>query len=85
MHIVSPTQLVRIIKNVFSGCYGKVNENITHAIIQTEKPGIFNVMVTGVRKDPGAVKYSATENIDEPIASEDIPLTQTVILKGCNC
>jgi len=72
-------------ENVFSGCYGKVNENLTHAIIQTEKPGIFNVMVTGVRKDPGAVKYSATENIDEPIAPEDIPPSQTVILKGCNC
>ena len=72
-------------ENVFSGCYGKVNENLTHAIIQTEKPGIFNVMVTGVRKDPNVVKYSATENIDEPIAPEDIPPSQTVIAKGCNC
>ena len=69
-------------ENVFSGCYGKVNENLTHAIIQTEKPGIFNVLVTGVRKDPGAVKYSATENIDEPIAPENIPPSQTVITKG---
>ena len=64
-------------ENVFSTCYGTVNENLTHAIIQTEKPGIFNVMVTGVRKDPDAVKYSASENIDEPIAPKDIPSSQT--------
>jgi len=71
-------------ENVFSGCYGKVNDNLTHAIIQTENPGIFNVMVTGVRKDPGAVKYSSTENIDDPIAPEYIPPSQTVIGCGSN-
>ena len=69
-------------ENVFSTCYGTVNENLTHAIIQTEKPGIFNVMVTGVRKDPGAVKYSASESIDEPIAPKDIPSSQTSRIKG---
>ena len=60
-------------ENVFSECYGKVNEALTHAVIQTEKPGVFNVMVTGVRKDPKAVAYSSTEYIDEPIANDDIP------------
>ena len=40
-------------------------------------------MVTGVRKDPGAVKYSATENIDDPILPENIPPSQTVIASGC--
>ena len=69
-------------ENVFSTCYGTVNEDLTHAIIQTEKPGIFNVMVTGVRKDPDAVKYSASENIDEPIAPKDIPSSQTSRIKG---
>jgi len=54
-------------ENVFSACYGKMNDTLTHAVIQTEKPGIFNVLVTGVRKDPDAIKYSSTENIDEPI------------------
>jgi len=42
------------------------------AIIETEKSGIYNVMITGVRKDPEAVAYSATENIDEPIDAKDI-------------
>ena len=67
---VSPT-------NVLSTCYGNVNEDLTAALITTEKPGTFNVMVTGVRKDPGAVAYSATEHIDEPIAAEDIPPSNT--------
>ena len=51
---------------------GKVNEELTEAIIKTEKTGTFNVMVTGVRKDPEAVAYSATENIDDPIDDKDI-------------
>ena len=59
-------------KNVLSTCYGNVNDDLTAALITTEKPGTFNVMVTGVRKDPDAVAYSATECIDEPIAVEDI-------------
>ena len=42
--------------------------------------GEFNVMVTGVRKDPGAVAYSSTENIDEPIAYNDIPCSQTIVV-----
>jgi hypothetical protein len=71
-------------ENVFSGCYGKVNDNLTHAIIQTENPGIFNVMVTGVRKDPGAVKYAPSIYIDEPISPEDIPPTQTIVGCGSN-
>jgi len=59
--------------NEWSGRMGKVNDELTEVIIKTEKPGVFNVMVTGVRKDPEAVAYSATENIDVPIALVDIP------------
>ena len=55
------------------GCGGYVNSDLTHAIIQTQKTGTFNIMVTGVRKDPQAIAYSATENIDAPIDFEDIP------------
>ena len=68
-------------KNILSTCCGSVNEAGTHAIIQTEKAGIFNVMITGVRKDIGAVQYSATEYIDDPIDLKDIPRTETVILE----
>ena len=68
-------------KNILSTCCGDVNEELTHALILTEKPGIFNVMVTAIRKDPGAVKYAPSIYIDEPIALEDIPPTQTVV--GC--
>ena len=69
--------------NVFSHCYGAVDKTSTNVVIQNEKAGTFNVMVTGVRKDPGAVKYSATENIDDPILPENIPPSQTVITTGC--
>ena len=55
------------------GCGGYVNSDLTHAIIQTQKTGTFNIMVTGVRKDPQAIAYSVPENIDAPIALEDIP------------
>ena len=67
-------------ENVFSGCYGKVNEDLTHIIVQTEKKGTFNVLVTGVRKDPGAIKYSSSIYIDEPIAPKDLPPSQTQII-----
>jgi len=60
-------------KNVLSTCYGYVTTDKERVIIKTEKVGVFNVMVTGVRQDPKAVAYSSTENIDEPIAAEDIP------------
>jgi len=49
-----------------------MNDDLTKAIIETEKSGTYNVMVTGVRKDPEAVAYSATENIDAPIDEKDI-------------
>jgi len=52
---------------------GYVNTDLTAAIIETERTGTFNVMVTGVRKDPEAVAYSEIEDIDAPIAIEDIP------------
>jgi hypothetical protein len=68
----------------FSHVYGDVNEARTHAVIRTEKAGTFNIMVTGVRKDPGAVGYSETEHIDDPIAPEDIPPSQTVTACGSN-
>jgi hypothetical protein len=60
-------------KNVLSTCYGYVTTDKERVVIKTEKVGVFNVMVTGVRQDPKAVAYSSTENIDEPIAAEDIP------------
>ena len=50
-------------KNVLSTCCGDVDEELIHAIILTEKPGIFNVMVTGVRKDPGSCKIFGYRNI----------------------
>jgi hypothetical protein len=65
-------------------CGGKVNDELTAVVVETEHPGVFNVMVTGIRKDAGAVGYSATEYIDEPIAPEDIPPSQTVVCCGSN-
>ena len=59
-------------QNGWGDCRGAVNDELTTAIIETEKSGIYNVMITGVRKDPEAVAYSATENIDEPIDAKDI-------------
>ena len=56
----------------FSYCYGVVNETLTKAIIYTEKAGIFNVIITGVRKDPDAIAYSATVHIDEPKTIKDV-------------
>ena len=40
---------------------GYVNSDLTCAIIQTTKRGLYNVMITGVRKDSDAIKYSETE------------------------
>jgi len=59
-------------QNEWGGFGGSVNDDLTKAIIETEKSGTYNVMVTGVRKDPEAVAYSATENIDDPIDEKDI-------------
>ena len=60
--------------NVFSHAYGDVNKERTHTIIHTEKAGTFNVLVTGVRKDPMAVQYSNGKSMmDEPIYFKDIP------------
>ena len=59
------------------GCGGYVNEDLTAVIVETEKPGTFNIMVTGIRKDPGAIAYSATEMIDEPTIMEDVPPSTT--------
>ncbi len=54
-----------------------MNEDLTAVIVETEKPGTFNIMVTGIRKDPGAIAYSATEMIDEPTIMEDVPPSTT--------
>ena len=62
------------------GCGGYVNEALTAVIVETEKQGTFNIMVTGIRKDAGAVTYSATEMIDEPAAPKDIPPSTTTTL-----
>ena len=56
----------------WGGSRGYMSDDHTKAFIETEKPGTYNVMVTGVRKDPEAVAYSATENIDDPIDPKDI-------------
>ena len=56
----------------WGGSRGYMSDDHTKAFIETEKPGTYNVMVTGVRKDPEAVAYSATENIDDPINPKDI-------------
>ena len=50
--------------DVFSRCAGKINEESTIARIHTEKAGTFNVIVTGIRKDPAALEFSSTEMID---------------------
>ena len=42
-----------------------MNNELTQAIITTEFSGIFNVMITGVRKDEQALEYSQTEEIIE--------------------
>ena len=59
-------------QNEWGKCRGFVNDDLTKALVETEKSGTYNVMVTGVRKDPEAVAYSATENIDDPIDEKDI-------------
>jgi len=56
----------------WGGSRGYMSDDHTKAVIETEKPGTYNVMVTGVRKDSEAVVYSATENIDDPIDPKDI-------------
>ena len=68
--------------DAFSHAYGKVNDEGTKVVLRTEKAGTYNVLVTGVRKDPGAVGYSESENIDDPINPEDVPESQTVIAAG---
>ena len=60
-------------KSAWGGSSGYVNANLTAAIIETERTGTFNIMITCVRKDAEAIAYSAIENIDAPIAIEDIP------------
>lgn len=60
-------------QNTQSRFYGSVNEALTHVRVTTEKAGMFNVMVSGIRKDPGAVEYSSNKYIDQPIVAEDIP------------
>ena len=44
---------------------GYVNDGMTHVIIKTIKKGIYNIMVTAIRKDPAAIKYSEEEEIAE--------------------
>ena len=59
-----------------------MNKEMTEIIVETEKPGTFNIMVTGIRKDAGALAYSSTEYIDEPINGCDLPPSQTFMLRG---
>jgi hypothetical protein len=46
---------------------GYVNEELTKVIVETEKKGIFNILITGIRKDKTAVAYSSEDYIDTPI------------------
>ena len=48
---------------------GYVNDEMTHVIIKTIKKGIYNIMVTAIRKDPAAIKYSDKEEIAEFLIS----------------
>ena len=66
----------------YGGCGGFVNKEMTEIIVETEKPGTFNIMVTGIRRDAGALVYSSIEYIDEPINARDLPPSQTFMLRG---
>ena len=70
----------RVYVSGLDGGEGKVNAAMTHVTVKTERKGTFNVMVTGVRKDAGAVAYSTTEYIDAPISAADLPQSQSVII-----
>jgi len=72
-HLNSDPKILITPQNVQCRFYGTVNKELSEIHITTEKAGIFNVMVSGIRKDPAAVSYSATKYIDEPIAEADIP------------
>ena len=71
---------VRVYVSGRGGGMGFVNDTLTHVVVKTKRIGTFNVMVTGIRKDAGAVAYSATEGIDAPISLEDLPPSQTVMV-----
>lgn len=71
---------IRVYVSGRGGGMGYVNDALTHVVVKTKLIGTFNVMVTGVRKDAGAVAYSATESIDAPISLEDLPQSQTVMV-----
>ena len=71
---------VRVYVSGRGGGFGYANDALTHVVVKTKRIGTFNVMVTGVRNDAGAVAYSATENIDAPILLEDLPQSQTVMV-----
>jgi hypothetical protein len=51
-------------KNCVSTFNGYINKEFTEAIIQTEKVGVFNILITGIRKDKAAVSYSNNDYID---------------------
>ena len=53
--------------DTYSRAYGYTAPDLSHLIIHTAEVGVFNIIVTGVRKDPAAVSYSLEENIDEPV------------------
>ena len=72
-HLNSDPKILITPQNVQCRFYGTVNKELSKIHITTEKAGIFNVMVSGIRKDPTAVSYSATKYIDTPIMAEDIP------------
>ena len=72
-HLNDDSKVLITPHNVQCRFYGTVNKELTHVNVTAEKAGIFNVMVSGIRKDATAVAYSSTKYIDEPIVLEDIP------------
>jgi len=54
-------------QNCVSTFNGYINKELTEAIVQTEKRGIFNILITGIRKDTAAVNYSKNDYIDDPL------------------
>ena len=53
--------------NVMSGYYGYVDAEKKAILVYTEKAGIFDIKVTGIRCDKAAVLFSSSEYIDEPV------------------
>jgi hypothetical protein len=65
-HLNSRPRIYITPRNVMSGYYGDVNNERNTSIIYTEKAGIFDIKVTGIRNDEAALDFSLSEYIDAP-------------------